>query len=108
MDTPGLLTPALGFSGLAVAIILAIVRGYLVPRATVSLLTSAKDQQIETWKTIAEREKKLSDAQQKQIEMLLEGNRTTVRVMEALPVAARMSREGGGPDAAVAVPQEGP
>lgn len=90
------LTPALGTAGLVVLAVILILRGSLVPRSTLDMMRADKDREVATWRAIAERSEELIRVQQGQINLLLEGNRTTQRVIEALPEAARLSREGGG------------
>lgn len=90
------LTPALGAAGLVTLAVILILRGSLVPRSTLEMMRADKDREVDTWKAVAERSQELIQVQQNQIAMLMEGNRTTQRVIEALPEAARLSREGGG------------
>lgn len=95
MDWAGYLASPLGATGLLSLTVVLVLRGKLVPRSTLEMMRADRDREVETWKAIAERRSQLIDVQQHQIAMLLEGNRTTQRVIEALPEAARLSREGG-------------
>jgi ParB-like chromosome segregation protein Spo0J len=90
------LPPAIGAGGIVLVVVLMVLRGLLVPRSTVDMLSAAKDQQAETWRALAEGRQAMIDEQQKQIDMLLDAAQTTRRVLEALPEAARLNREGGG------------
>lgn len=94
-DFSAFLTPALGTAGLLTLAVALILRGSLVPRSVLDMMRADKDREVDTWKAVAERSEELVRVQQGQITMLLEGNRAAQRVIEALPEAARMSREGG-------------
>lgn len=99
MDWTGYLSPATAGGLLTLAIVL-ILRGALVPRSTLEMLRADKDREVEMYKAIISARDALIKEQQGQIAMLLEAGRTTQRVIEALPVAARLSREGSGDDLA--------
>lgn len=95
-DWTRFVTAGLGVSGLLALAVVLILRGNLVPRSTLDMVRADKDRELETYRALVARRDELIAEQQKQIALLLDGNRTTQRVIEALPVAARLSREGGG------------
>jgi hypothetical protein len=105
-DLTSYLPSTLGAGAIVAMAVLMIFRGLLVPRATLDMVREDKQQQIDTWKTLAEDRKKIIEEQAKQIDMLLESAQTTRRVLEALPEAARLNREGAGRAALAQTPQE--
>jgi hypothetical protein len=88
MDWTKYVGAGLSLSGLLALAIVLILRGNLVP--------PVRDREVETYRAIIAARDKTIDAQQVQIAMLLDGNRTTQRVVEAVGEAARLNREGGG------------
>lgn len=96
MDWTRYVTAGLGVSGLLALAVVLILRGSLVPRSTLEMVRTDRDREVETYKAVISARDDTIKAQQEQIAMLLEGSRTTQRVIEALPEAARLSREGGG------------
>lgn len=105
-DVASYLTPALGGGGVITLVVVLILRGLLVPRSTLDMVRAEKDQQIATWRSIAERGQELTSVQQGQIASLLDTARTTRHVLEVLPEAARRSREEGGREVAPTVPED--
>lgn len=93
MDWSPFLTPTLGVGGLLALAVILILRGYLVPRATVNLMRSDKDQQITMWKTAYERADRALLLKDEQIKALLEGNKTTTHMIEALSEASGLRKE---------------
>lgn len=96
------LSPAIGSGGVVVLVVILVLRGLLVPRSTLDMVRAEKDQQVETWRAIAERAQELTSVQQDQIVSLLDTARTTRHVLEVLPEAARRNR--GEDDRAEVVP----
>lgn len=102
------LTPTLGAGGIVVLVVVLILRGLLVPRSTLDMVRTDKDQQIEAWRTLAEGRQELIDVQQRQIDLLMGTARTTERVLDAVSEAARTNRrEGEGHAVVQALPDEG-
>lgn len=85
MDWTAVLTPSLGATGLLAAVVIMILTGRLVPVRTLEDLRRDKDDQIKTWKTAYERAMAGQDLQREHITALLEANRTTTHVIQALP-----------------------
>lgn len=94
-DWSGFLTPALGTAGLLTLAIVLILRGALVPRSTLEMLRRDNEREVGIYRDIITARDETIKTQAEQINMLLEGNRTTLRVVESLPEAARLNREGG-------------
>jgi hypothetical protein len=76
-------------------ILRAVVRGDLVPRATVDALLAARDAEIaranergEEWHTAYEAERHVSDAQRDHVRELTEVARTVEKVVEAVQLVA--------------------
>lgn len=91
MDWTHYLTPTLGASGLLAAVVFMILTGRLLPRAAVEERMSDKDKQIDTWQSAYQRALEVQDVQRRQIQELLEANRTTTHVIQALPSAAGLN-----------------
>lgn len=96
MDWTKYVGAGLSLSGLLALAIVLILRGNLVPRSTLDMVRADRDREVETYKAIIAARDETIKAQQTQISMLLEGSRTTQRVLEAVGEAARLNREGGG------------
>lgn len=96
MDWTRYLTAGLGATGLLTLAIVLILRGNLVPRSTLEMVRADKEREVETYKAVINARDETIKALQRQVDMLLEASRTTQRVIEALPEAARLNREGGG------------
>lgn len=90
------LTPTLGAGGVVLLVVLMILRGALVPRSTVDMMRTDKDQQVDLWRALAEGRQQLIDIQQTQLDMLMGTAQTTERVLDAVSEAARNNRGGGG------------
>lgn len=91
MDWTAMLTPSLGATGLLAAFVIAILTGRLLPKASVEERLADKDKQIDTWRTAYERALEVQDEQRRHISALLEANRTTTHVIQALPQAAGLN-----------------
>lgn len=96
MDYTAFLTPTIGATGILALVIVMILRGSLVPRRNLDDLRVDKDAQISTWKTAYEQAMAVQDAQRQQLSALLEANRTTTRVIQALPEAVSLNERSGG------------
>jgi len=88
MDYTHFLTPTLGVGGILLAAVIMILRGDIVPRSTVQQMRRDKDEQIGMWKTSCERYERAIELKDRQIALLLEGNKTTTHVVAALSEAA--------------------
>jgi H2-forming N5,N10-methylenetetrahydromethanopterin dehydrogenase-like enzyme len=106
MDWTKYVGAGLSLSGLLALAIVLILRGSLVPRSTLDMVRTDRDREVETYKAIIAARDRTIDAQQVQIAMLLDGNRTTQRVVEAVGEAARFNREGGGGNALAQAPAD--
>jgi hypothetical protein len=91
MDWMNYLTPSLGATGLLAAVVIMILTGRLLPRASVADRLAEKDKQIETWRAAYERAQEVQDTQREHITALLEATRTTTQVIRALPAAAGLN-----------------
>lgn len=91
MDWTAYLTPSLGATGLLAAVVIMILTGRLLPRASVSDRLAEKDKQIETWRAAYERSQEVQDKQREHISALLDATRTTTQVIRALPAAAGLN-----------------
>lgn len=96
MDWTTYLPPSLGAGGLLAMFVAAVLMGRLQPKASIDERLADKDRQIETWRTAYERCLEIQREQQKQLSMLLEANRTTTRVIAAIPQAAGLSTGNEG------------
>lgn len=99
MDYQAFLTPTLGIGGIIVLVIVMILRGDLVPRRQADAVNAVKDEQIALYKGLYEGAMTLGQERDRQIASLMETARTTRRVLEAIPEAARSA---GGDDHEVA------
>lgn len=91
MDWTAILTPTLGATGLLAVVVLMVLTGRLVPRASLEELRADKDKQIDTWRTAYERALEVQDVQRGHIRELMEANRTTTDVIQAVGQAARLN-----------------
>lgn len=89
MDWTAIITPTIGATGLLAVVVLMVLTGRLVPRASLEELRADKDKQIDTWRTAYERALEVQDVQQGHIRELMEANRTTTNVIQAVGQAAR-------------------
>lgn len=101
------LTPTLGAGGVVMFVVLLILRGALVPRSTLDLVVAEKNEQVATWRALAEGRQELIDLQQRQLDMLMGTAQTTERVLDAVSEAASATREGGGRAALAPTPDQG-
>lgn len=90
MDWTAMLTPSIGSAGLLAVVVIMILTGRLVPRSTLDDLRADKNAQIETWKTAYERAMAGEEQQRSHVRTLLEANRTTTQVIQALPQAVHL------------------
>lgn len=88
MDWTAILTPSLGAAGLLSAVVVLILTGKLLPKASVDERLADKDRQIETWHSAYTKALEVQDLQRSHITELLEATRTTTHVIQALPRAA--------------------
>ena len=91
MDWTAYLTPSLGAAGLLAAVVIMVLTGRLLPKASVDERLADKDRQIDTWRTAYERGLEIQQEQQRQLAALLKANQTAPRVIEAIPKAAALS-----------------
>lgn len=91
MDWTTMLTPSLGATGLLAAFVIAILTGRLLPKSSVEERLADKDKQIDTWRTAYERALEVQDEQRTHISALLDANRTTTHVIQALPQAVGLN-----------------
>lgn len=94
MQWTGFLTPTIGATGLLAMVVILILMGFLVPRRTVDQMRRDKDQAIAMWKDAYEVSEHASSKKDRQIELLLEANRTTSRVITSLSEATGIGSEG--------------
>jgi uncharacterized oligopeptide transporter (OPT) family protein len=99
MDFSGFISPNVGAVGILVLVVLLILWGILLPRATVRSLLIAKDEQIALYKTAYERSMETIGIKDRQIGQLMEMAKTTTHVIEAIPHA--ITPEGGNHHAAL-------
>jgi uncharacterized protein YfaA (DUF2138 family) len=100
MDWTTILTPSLGAAGLLSAVVIMILTGKLLPRASVVERLADKDRQIAIWHDAYTEAIKVQNVQREHISELLEATRTTTHVIQALPRAAELN--GGNARAALA------
>jgi hypothetical protein len=103
MDYTAMLTPSLGAGGLLAVVIYMIFTGRLVPRSQVDDMRADKDRQIDLWKAAYDKAIEGQEVQRDHITALMEANRTTTRVIQALPVGAMNER---GPHALAEAEEE--
>jgi hypothetical protein len=96
MDWSAILTPGLGATGLLAVVVLLILNGRLVPKSTLDEVRADKDMQIGIWKAAYETSMSAQDVQRGHIAALLEANRATTHVIQAIPQAVHLNNEGGG------------
>ena len=94
MDYTTFLTPSLGIGGIVILAVVMLLRGDIVPRKQVDAVLTVKDEQIKLYRVLYEGAMELHATKDQQITALMETSRTTRRVLDALPEAARMT--GGG------------
>jgi uncharacterized oligopeptide transporter (OPT) family protein len=99
MDFSKFLTPDVGAIGILVIVVMLILWGILLPKATVRSLLIAKDEQIALYKTAYEQGLETIGVKDRQIGQLMEMARTTTHVIEAIPQA--ITPEGGNHRAAL-------
>ncbi len=103
MDFGSFLTPATGATGILTVVVLSVLWGKLVPRATLDDLRQDKDQQIQTWREAYQKSEEAREIMRGQITELLQLARTTTHVMNAVQEAAgrsdgRETQEAQGAD----------
>lgn len=86
-----MLTPSLGATGLLAVVVVMVLTGRLVPKSTLEDLRADKDKQIDTWRTAYERALQVQDEQRQHVTTLLDANRTTTHVIQALPQAVGLN-----------------
>lgn len=91
-DLANLPWQGIGLSGLVTLGILYILTGRLVPKSVYDKMEASKDKEIERWMQMAQRAEDLADRQSVQISELIEGGRTTTRVVDALQQTVQESR----------------
>lgn len=96
MDWTAYLTPTLGATGLLAAVVLMVLTGRLLPKASVDERLADKDRQIDTWRTAYERSLEIQDEQRKQLTAMVAANETATKVLQALPRAAAPRNRTGG------------
>lgn len=94
MDWTAALTPTIGATGLLAGFVLAILTGRLVPKASLDDLRADKDKQIEIWRTAYETSMATQEVQRQQLSALIDANRTTTRVIQAIPEAVGLNEKG--------------
>lgn len=87
MEFTKFLTPDVGAIGILVLVVLLILWGILLPKATVRSLLTAKDEQIDLYKAAYEKGLETIGIKDQQIGQLMEMARTTTHVIESLPRA---------------------
>lgn len=96
MDTFGDLAAlpwqGIGLGGLVTMAVLFLFTGRLVPKSVYDKMEASKDREIERWMQVAHRAEDLADRQSIQISELIEGGRTTTRVVDALQQTVTESR----------------
>lgn len=106
MDWTKYVGAGLSLSGLLALAIVLILRGNLVPRSTLDMVRADRDREMKTYADIIAARDETIRAQQTQISMLLDGTRTTQKVIEAMGEAARLNRDGGGDSAMAQAPAD--
>lgn len=96
MDWTTHLTPTLGATGLLASVVLMVLLGWLLPKASVNERLADKDRQIDTWRTAYERSLEIQDEQRKQLAAMVAANETALKVLQAIPRAADMASGAGG------------
>lgn len=91
MDFSKFLVPNLGFGGVVLLMVLMVLWGKLVPRASYEDRIRDKDQQIETWREAYLKSEEARDVMRGQITELLQMARTTTHVMNAVQEVAGRS-----------------
>lgn len=82
----------IGLGGLVTMAVLFLFTGRLVPKSVYDKMEASKDKEIERWIQVAQRAEDLADRQSVQISELIEGGRTTTRVVDALQQTVTESR----------------
>ena len=93
-DLAGLPWQGLGLGGLVTLAVLFLFTGRLVPKSVYDKMEESKNKEIDRWIQVAERAENLADKQSDQITQLLEGGRTTARVVEAIQQVATSTEVG--------------
>lgn len=96
MDWTSYLTPTLGATGLLAAVVIMVLTGRLLPKASVDERLADKDRQIESWRTAYERGLEIQDEQRKQLTAMVEANETATKVLQAIPRAASSRKRPEG------------
>lgn len=96
MDWTTHLTPTLGATGLLAGVVLMVLTGRLLPKASVDERLADKDRQIETWRTAYERSLEIQDEQRTQLTAMVAANETATKVLQAIPRAADLAAGPGG------------
>lgn len=96
MDWTTYLTPSLGAAGLLAAVVIMVLTGRLLPKASVDERLADKDKQIDTWRTAYERELEVQAEQRKQLTAMVTANETATKVLQALPRAVDLAAGTGG------------
>lgn len=97
MDFSKFLVPNLGFGGVVLLMVLMVLWGKLVPRASYEERIKDKDQQIAEWRDAYLKSEMAREVMRGQITELLQLARTTTHVMTAVQEAA--GRSDGRADA---------
>lgn len=94
-DLAGLPWQGIGLGGLVTMAVMFLFTGRLVPKSVYDKMEASKDKEIERWIQVAQRAENLADKQSDQITQLLEGGRTTTRVVEAIQQVATSTEVRG-------------
>ena len=95
MDFSKFLTPDVGAIGILVIVVMLILWGILLPKATVRSLLASKDEQIALYKDAYEKSMETIGNKDRQIGQLIEMGETTRHVIESIPKAISPERGGG-------------
>lgn len=95
MDWTTYLTPSLGAAGLLAAVVLMVLTGRLLPKASVDERLADKDRQIETWRTAYERSLEIQAEQRTQLTAMVAANETATKVLQAIPRAVDLAAGTG-------------
>lgn len=93
MDFTKLLSPDIGAIGILVMVVMLILWGILLPKATVRSLLASKDEQIALYKDAYEKSMETIGIKDRQIGQLIEMGETTRHVIESIPKAISPGRE---------------
>jgi len=102
MEFTSFLTPTAGATGILTLVVLLVLWGKLIPRAMLDDIRADKDKQIDTWRAAYEKSQDANEVLRQQVTTLLEANKVSTSVIQALPQVAGMNSERGGHGAAKA------